>query len=322
MTYTEIILDKQPPIAYIILNRPDQLNTLGPVIQEELNLAVLDIWHDPGIRVYVIKGAGRAFCAGFDVSRMDITAAAKVSEEEISDENPDGIRQNRKDEPWSITLARLVPRSPFEGNATSDDWIKNIWDSPKVSIAQVHGYCLGAGLMIANACDIVVGSEDSLYGYPPIRYGSSVIFSILPQWALTVRKLKEMAFTGNMIDAYDAYYSGLITRVIATDKLEDEVNRLARVASKVPYPANELSKVAINNYVDTTLARAFGLNWTQALNSQMEASTVPGNIWMTISQMAADKGGPARMYDEIREKFDEGDTLARENARKYSKKKE
>lgn len=315
MEYKEIILDKKPPIAYITLNRPEKLNALGPNIQAELSEAALDIWDDDAIRVFVIKGVGRCFCSGFDVSRTDISRGGMASEEELGDDTVAGIRQNRRGEPWSISMGRLQPRKETK------NWMSGIWNNPKISIAQVHGYCLGAGLILANACDLVIASEDALFAYPPIRYGSSVIFSILPPWFLGIRKLKEMAYTGNMIDSHDAYNCGLVNRVMPVDELEGEVNRLARVISNVPYPANELSKIAINNYVDTILFRDFGLKWAQSLNAQLEASTVPGNIWMSIAQTAAEKGGAGKMFAEIREKFAEGDALARENAKKFSQKK-
>ncbi len=320
MAYKEIIFDKKPPIAYITLNRPEKLNALGPDIQAELNEAVLDIWDDTNIRVFVIKGSGQCFCTGFDVSRTDISRSGQASEEELSDDTPAGIRQNRKRESWSATLERLQPKSDM-GKLMAMDWSSNIWNNPKISIAQVHGYCLGAGLIIATSCDLCVAAEDALFAYPPIRYGSSVIFSILPPWFLGIRKLKEMAYTGNMIDSHDAYYSGLVNRVMPIDELDDEVNRLARVISKVPYPANEFSKIAINNYVDTILFRDFGIRWTQALNAQMETSTVPNNIWMSIAETAAKRGGAGSMFSEISKKFVEGDTLARENAKKFSQKK-
>lgn len=321
MGYKEIIFEKKPPIAYITLNRPEKLNTLGPNIQSELNEAALDIWDDPNIRVFVIRGSGRCFCAGFDISQTDITRAAMVSEKPLSDDTPAGIRQNRGKEPWSITLARLQGRKIEAGEKGPNSWMMNIWNNPKISIAQVHSYCLGAGLILANACDLLVSSEDALYAYPPIRYGSSVIFTILPPWFLGVRKLKEMAYTGNMIDSHDAYNCGLVNRIMPIDKLEGEVDRLARVVGKVPYPANELSKIAINNYVDTVLFRDMGIKWAQSMNAQMEASTVPGNIWIGISDTAAERGGAGRMYSKIREEFAEGDVLAIENSKKFSQKK-
>jgi len=320
MEYKELILDKKPPIAYITLNRPEKMNTLSPNVQAELNDAALDIWDDHNIRVFVIKGAGPCFCAGFDVAQSDISLTG-LEMEAPGDDTTAGIRENRKKEPWSITMTRLQARKQEAGQGGQGNWISNIWNNPKVSIAQVHSYCLGAGMMLSNACDLVVASENSLFAYPPIRYGSTVIYSILPPWFLGVRKLKEMAYTGNMIDSHDAYNCGLINRVTPIDELEGEANRLARVISNIPYPANELSKIAINNYVDTVLSRDLGTKWAESLNIQMEASTVPGNIWMSIADTSAEKGGAGRMFNEIRDKFLEGDTLARENSKKFSQKK-
>lgn len=313
MEYKDLILDKQGSIAYITLNRPEKLNTLSQNIQQEFNDALLDIWQDDNIRVFVIKGSGRCFCAGFDVSEPGIDTLGQTDLGELSDDTDTGIRQNRRNEPWAryahVQLRRV-------------NWRNNLWHNPKISIAQVHSYCLGAGLMVAAHCDLLVCSEDTLFAYPPIRYGSSVIFSILPPWFLGVRKLKEMAFTGNMIDSHDAYNCGLVNRVMPMNKLETEVNRIARVAANVPYPANMLSKLAINNYVDTFLGRDMGTKWAQSLNQMMEGSSVPGNIWTYISEEAASRGGASSMFSEIRDKFLEGDELARKNAEIFSQETE
>ena len=315
MEYKDIILDKQPPIAYITLNRPEKLNTLGRNLQSELNDAVLDIWDDTNIRVYVIKGAGRCFSAGFDLSGDD--RPDETRPEELSDDTPAGIKQKRSKEAVFMSLERIGYK-----RAPAVDWTGNIWNNPKVSIAQVHGYCLGAGLGLTNVCDLVVCSEDTLFAYPPVRFGSNLNYAFLAPWYLSVRKIKEMAYTGNMIDSHDAYYCGLVNRVVPIDQLEAEVNRLARVISRIPYPANELSKIVINNHIDDVLGRTSGLKYTGALNAVIEASSIPGNIWTNIPQAAASKGGAGNMFAEIREKFKEGDTLAIENSKKFSQKKE
>jgi len=214
--YEGIIYEKKPPIAYITLNRPEKLNALSIPLQEEVRDALEDAgWEDNEIRVIVIKGAGRCFSTGFDIG-----AAREF----------DGVQ-------WREYLVRGI------GFATA--FWDVFWNNPKPLIAQVHSFCVAGGTAVASFCDLCICSEDALFGYPRIRDGGPFIGAIWP-WILGIRKTKELMFTGNLMDAQEAWRLGLVNKVVPKDRLEEEVNKIARTIAKVPAVSNEYSKKLVN----------------------------------------------------------------------------
>ena len=217
--YETIIYEKKPPIAYITLNRPEKMNALSKELIRELRDSLEDAgWEDEEIRVIVLKGAGRCFSAGIDIGD---TSGLHVS---------DGVK-------WR---ARYLDTKGLSGTC----W-DVLWNNPKPIIAQIHSFCLAGGMALASFCDLRFCSEDALFGYPMIRTGGPLLPAIWP-WILGIGKAKELLFTGNLIDAQEAWRLGLVNKAIPSDKLEEEVNKMARTISKVPAVTNEYSKVAVN----------------------------------------------------------------------------
>ena len=215
--YENIIYEKKPPLAYITLNRPDKMNALNEALQSETMQALEDAgWKDDRIRVIVIKGAGRCFSAGFDM----------------------GTDVKRNAVQWH---ARFFKEKIFHHRG----WFDLFWNNPKPIIAQIHSFCLAGGMGTAAFCDLRICSEDALFGYPNIRTGGPLIPAIWP-WVLGIGKAKEFLFTGNLIDAQEALQLGLVNKVVPSDKLEEEVNKLAQTIAKVPAVTNEYSKKAVN----------------------------------------------------------------------------
>jgi enoyl-CoA hydratase len=216
-TYNYIIYEKEPPIAYITLNRPEKVNALSEDLQMEVRDALEDAgWNDNEIRVIVIKGAGHSFSAGFDIS---------------GDEDADAVQ-------WR---ARFVKGSGF--NATG--WWDVFWGNPKPLIAQVHGFCVAGGCATVSFCDLCVCSEDALFGAPEIRFIGPYLPAIWP-WIIGMRKARELLYTGNLIDANEAWRLGMVNKVVPIDRLDEEVNKLARTISKVPVVCNEYNKKLVN----------------------------------------------------------------------------
>ena len=220
--YKTIIYEKKPPIAYITLNRPEKLNAISEQMRMELRDALGDAgWDDREIRVIVIKGAGRGFCAGWDISRNPETF-------EESDRRYGGAGRY-----W---ITKHIHKLLWEV----------IWENPKPVIAQVHGFCVAAGMAVASQSDLCICSEDALFGYPYVRTGGTWITALNPS-VIGMKKTKELMYTGNMMNAQEAYRVGLVTRVVPQDKLDEEVNKLANTISKVAGVVVEYSKKAINN---------------------------------------------------------------------------
>lgn len=217
-TYSSIIYEKKTPIAYITLNRPEKVNSLTLDLQMEVRDALYDAgWRDDDIRVIVIKGAGRGFSAGYDLSESDIANAVQTHD-------------------------RYLVHKGFESTSFWDVF----WNNRKPLIAQVHGFCVAGGCATASFCDLCICSEDALFGAPEVRFGGPYMPAIWP-WILGPRKTRELLYTGNLMDAQEAWRLGLVNKVVPKDKLDEEVNKLAQTIAKVPLVCVEYSKKLINN---------------------------------------------------------------------------
>jgi enoyl-CoA hydratase len=215
--YENIIYEKIPPIAYVTLNRPEKLNSLSADLQMEVKDALEDAgWQDDEIRVIVIKGAGRGFSAGFDISGEGGGDTVQVR-------------------------ARFLKGEGFTATA----WWDVFWNNPKPIIAQVHGFCIAGGCATATFCDLRICSEDALFGAPEIRIMGPYIQGVWP-WIIGMTKARELLYTGNLIDAQEAFRLGLVNKVVPNDSLEEEVNRMARTIAKLPAAINEYNKKLVN----------------------------------------------------------------------------
>jgi len=220
--YQTIIYEKKPPIAYVTLNRPEKLNAISEQMRLELRDALGNAgWDDKDIRVIVIKGAGRSFSSGWDLT-----------------ENPAKQEELRR---------RFgAQRDYWSAKNTHKLLWEVIWENPKPVIAQVHGFCVAAGMAFASQSDLCICSEDALFGYPRVRDGGPFI-TVLNPHIIGMKKAKELMYTGNLMDAQEAWRVGLVTKVVPRDKLEEEVNKLASTISKIAQVTVEYSKKAINN---------------------------------------------------------------------------
>lgn len=214
--YKNIIYVKKPPVAYITFNRPEKMNSFSLELQLEVKDALEDLgWKDKSIKVAVIKGAGKCFSTGF----------------EILDEGfPDAIA-------WREHFVTS------KGFATA--FWDVFWDNPKPLIAQIHSYCIAGGMALASFCDLCICSEDALFGYPIIRDGGPYLHATWP-YIFGLKKTMELIFTGNLIDAQEAWRLGLINRVVPKEKLDEEVNKLAQTVAKLPSVCNELNKRVVH----------------------------------------------------------------------------
>ena len=212
-------------IAVLTLNRPDKLNAINAAMIDELSRALDTAEADDLVRVIVVAGAGKAFSAGFDLDM------------ETGDGAPD---------PAAIRRAlhndlRIIMR---------------FWDSPKVTLAAVHRYCLGSAMELAVACDLTVAADDCLFGAPEVRFGSGIVALLLP-WLVGPKQAKRLLLTGDdRVSASDALGMGLISSVVAADRLMDEALAVAqRIASNDPL-AVKLTKQALNRSLDIGGLRA------------------------------------------------------------------
>lgn len=222
MATTEVLLaeDPLPGIRRLTLNRPEKRNALNNALRGAIFAALQEADADSEVRVTVIRGAGPAFCAGYDLSANNAEGQPY--------QTAGGIW------PWS--------RHVVEG------WFR-IWDLAKPVIAQVHGYCLAGGSELAAACDLVYVAEDARIGYPPTRLMSPPDMQFHP-WLLGMRRAMEMYLTGDAISGVEAAADGFANRAYPAEALEAAVLAVAERVAKVPPDLQQINKRSVHRAME------------------------------------------------------------------------
>jgi enoyl-CoA hydratase len=239
--YETLLYDVRDGIATVTLNRPDRLNTIVPPMPDEIEDAVGCAVSDREAGVIVLRGAGRAFSAGFDFGG--------------------GFHQ------WEDLLntdGKWDPGKDFIGAAAAFGLgavpkFMSIWRSPKPVIAQVHGWCVGGGSDLALCADLVIASSDARIGTPYSRIWGC---SLTGMWVyrLGLAKAKEFALTGKPLSGVEAAQAGLINRAVPFRRLEGEVRRAAGELASIPLSQLAAMKLIVNQAYDN-----MGLASTQTL---------------------------------------------------------
>ncbi len=194
------IYEKKGRVAYVTLNRPEAMNAISPEVSAELSLVWQDFKDDPDSWVAILTGAGeKAFCTGADIKWM---------------------AQHRGELP---TVGPESPAQRFGGLVRAQIF--------KPIIAAVNGYCLGGGLELALACDIVVAAEHAGFGFPEVRNvgrppGSGGTIRLPRQ--IPMKLAMEMLLTGERISAQEAYRRGLVNHVVPMAELMPTAERIAQ----------------------------------------------------------------------------------------------
>lgn len=193
-------------VAFITLNRPEKLNALDAAMSNRMHTLWERFENDPEAKVAILRGAGRAFCAGGDLN---------------TDKGKD---LDDRDLPWAMQVHRAYPENGHK-----------IF---KPIVGCIHGYALGAGFQLAvKGCDITVAGESALFGYPeskagvpstPIEYVPYMPFKVSLEFALLAWK------GGRLLDARRAYDLGVVNAVVPDDELEDEALKWAQLLMEIP----------------------------------------------------------------------------------------
>lgn len=209
-------------VATLILNRPDKRNALSPELLSVLTAQLMELRDNPEVRCVVIRGTGRqAFSAGFDIGRLGESSAQPGSDRPQGESQPS--RPNN-----------LIHEFPYP------------------VIAMIYGYCVGAGLELAVACDLRIAAEDAKLGITPAKLG--IVYSHDPIKDLVAligpAFTKEMFFTGRLVDAQRAYAMGLVNQVSPAEALETFTYALAEeIAHNAPLSVRG-SKAAVRRILD------------------------------------------------------------------------
>lgn len=240
MTYETILYETEGAIATISLNRPERLNTIVPPMPDEIEAAVIAANHDPELRVIVLRGLGRSFCAGFDFGKDFGRYGAALATEGR----------------WDPGKDMIFTTSPFAAPVPK---FMSLWRSPKPVIAQVHGWCVGGGSDMALCADLVIASEDARIGTPYSRMWGCYL-SGMWLYRLGLTRAKELALTGRPLSGSKAAEIGLINQAVPFQELEDlvwcEAERLARLP---------LSQLAAMKLIVNQAYENMGLHGTQTL---------------------------------------------------------
>ena len=218
MTFPSIVVDVKEEVATLTLNRPEELNALNSLLLQEAAEVMREMNDDDKIKALIITGAGRSFCSGADLSE-------KVSAADI---NQSGI--NRRE--------RLTPFVHY------GLMIKKIEEFTKPVIAAVNGIAAGGGLALALACDIRIVSEDARFASLFVRRGLVADCGTtfyLPR-LVGIAKALEMMWTGDFIDAAEAYRIGLVNQVVSSENLLMSAGNFALRLAQGPSVSIELHK--------------------------------------------------------------------------------
>jgi enoyl-CoA hydratase len=249
MTDGLVLYERRGPSAWITLNRPDKLNAMTHELVDQLEAAIDRAEADDEVRVVVVRGAGRAFCAGYDLEQEAAWGEPTISE-------------------WHEALARDV------------EVTMRLWGLSKPTIAAVHGWCLAGGMEVAMACDLMICTDGARFGEPEVRYGSGPVTLLMP-YVLGERRTRELLLTGDTIDAATALDWGLANRVVPADWLEAEVGEWVARIAPTPLRVLQLTKQALNR-----AQRAAGL--LEAVEANLDLSAMLNGA-QTPEQQAFDE---------------------------------
>lgn len=238
MTYETIKYEKENGIGIITLNRPERRNALNIALVREMTKLMEGMATDEDLRVVIITGGERCFSAGADLRDIRETPALSFLEE-------------------TRTLFRKIEN----------------FDRPV--IAAINGFCLAGGCEMAISCDLRVAAENATFGLPEIRFGALAMGGAtqrLPR-IIGIGKAKEMHYTGDPIDASEAFRIGLVNRIVAPESVMDEARKLAKTLVQRSPAALKMVKFLINAgmRVDLNTAMEFEAEVSKNLFPSSEA---------------------------------------------------
>ena len=282
MKFESLIYETEGAVAAITLNRPDELNTIVPPMPDEIEQAVACANADPDVRVIVLRGAGRAFCAGFNFADNMAAWEGLVGTGGSWDPGRDMI---------GVTSPHTGPVPKF----------MSLWRSPKPVIAQVHGWCVGGGSDTALCADLVIASDDARIGTPYSRAWGCYLTGMWI-YRLGLTRAKEHALTGRPLSGSRAAEIGLINRAVPFADLEKTVMDEARAIATLPPAQLAAMKMVVNQAYEN-----MGLAGTQLLGPILDGymRNIPESLDFIetaardgVGAAVADRDGPWGDYSQ------------------------
>ena len=211
MAYELLLLERDPPLATIALNRPEKRNALSHALRLELAAAIEELDRDDSVSVAILTGAGPVFCAGFDLKEF------QPGKEVFQD-------------PAVWTSGQLMH--------------ERLQAFSKPLIGAINGPALAGGFDIAVQCDVRVAADTAEFGHPEIKFGAPTLITILSQ-IVGGAVARDLALSGRKIDATEAHRVGLVMKVVSADAVLAEATVYARTVAEAPLDALKAVKAAI-----------------------------------------------------------------------------
>jgi enoyl-CoA hydratase len=296
-TLTYRVDPRTPRVARITLNRPERLNAITFEMPAEIRRAVETAEADPAVHVVVVAGAGRAFCAGYDLQ--------------------DSAQNRDADHPCQQESTPWDPMLDYAAMKRFTEDFMSLWRCRKPTIARVQGHAVAGGSDIAMCCDLLVMADDARIGYMPTRVWGCPTTAMWT-YRLGPMRAKRLMFTGDTLDGRTALDWGLATESVPAERLDDAVEALAARIAGVPNSHLAMHKMVVNQVMLT-----MGLEQTQMLATLFDGITRhnPEGLWFRRYAQAEgfkaavqwrDSGTPIPEGDEARERIAELERQLRE----------
>jgi enoyl-CoA hydratase len=219
-----VIYEVDGHVATITMNRPEVANAQDTALIDGIDAALDRADADDEVRVVILAAAGRHFSSGHDLKSLTDPAA----------------------DPW--VAMRDTPEGKFRHELIMYvGRCKRIYDFRKPTIAAVQGACVAAGLMLACMCDLIVAADDATFQNPVLRMTGAGVELLVEPWELGIRKAKEFLWTGEKLDAQEAWRLGMVNRVVPAAELAARTRELAERIALVPPTTAQVVKDTINN---------------------------------------------------------------------------
>lgn len=272
MPYQNLLIDHDDAVATITLNRPERLNAISKGLMDDLEAALLELNDGDDVRVIRLRGAGRAFCPGYDLTPGQSTfysprRGKRREGEALADGGESRIAIDRE--------------SLMSG---TDRWLK-MWSYRKPIIAQVHGFCLSGALDMIGACDIVFAAKDTQFGHPAARgMGIPITLGMLPI-RVGLQATKELLFTGDLIDAAEAQRLGLVRRVYDAAALDAETLKFCKRVA-----LNSLDALTVHKHITNRWAELAGVRMAVRESADFDAVFHEARSLTKFSEIANSEG--------------------------------
>ncbi len=267
-------------VATITMDRPEVANAQDTAMIDDIEAALTVADADDEVRVVILAGAGKHFSAGHDLKAI--------------------VGQEAADR-W--VAMRETPEGKFQHEKVMYvDRCRRLRDFRKPTIAAVQGACVAAGLMLACMCDLIVAADDARFSNPVLKMTGAGVELLVEPWELGIRKAKEFLWTGETLDAAEAWRLGMVNRVVPRAELMDRTMELAERVAQVPAVTAQVVKDTINHTADLMgqadswkyhfMAHHWTHNTATALGA-LEARKQKGSMAEVFAEQGRDDGSGA-----------------------------